>query len=133
MSDDYKVGYGRPPENTQFQPGHSGNSKGRPKGAKNLRTIVEQEAYDTITIKEGGKSRKVAKVGALIKVMLTKGIQGDTKAANIVLNLMGKHLPHDDPQAAELAPLTEDEHKVLYNHADFVALLEVMKDDDGKS
>lgn len=133
MSDDYKVGYGKPPENTQFKLGHSGNSKGRPKGAKNLKTIVQQEAYDTITIKEGGKSSKVAKVVALIKSMMAKGIQGDTKAANIALNLMDKFLPHDDPQAAEKAPLTEEELKILYNHADFIALLEVLQDDDGKS
>lgn len=29
--DDYKVGYGKPPKHSQFQPGESGN-KGRRKG-----------------------------------------------------------------------------------------------------
>jgi hypothetical protein len=133
MSDDYKVGYGKPPENTQFKPGHSGNSKGRPKGAKNLKTIVQQEAYDTITIKEGGKSSKVAKVVALIKSTMNKGIQGDPKAANTALNLMEKFLPHDDPQAAEQAPLTEDELSILHNRVDLLALLEGENDDDDKS
>ena len=28
---DYEVGYGKPPKNTQFQKGVSGNPKGRPK------------------------------------------------------------------------------------------------------
>jgi hypothetical protein len=133
MSDDYDVGYGKPPENTQFKPGHSGNSKGRPKGAKNLKTIVQQEAYDTITIKEGGKSSKVAKVVALIKSTMNKGIQGDPKAANTALNLIEKFLPHDDPQAAELAPLTEDELSILHNRVDLLALLEGENDDDDKS
>ena len=133
MSDDYKVGYGKPPENTQFKPGHSGNSKGRPKGAKNLKTIVQQEAYDTITIKEGGKSSKVPKVVALIKSTMAKGIQGDPKAANTTFNLIEKFLPHDDPQAAEQAPPTEEELSILHNRAKLLALLEGVNDDDGKS
>ena len=33
--DDDPVGYKTPPKNTQFQPGQSGNPKGRPKGTKN--------------------------------------------------------------------------------------------------
>jgi hypothetical protein len=33
---EYAVGYGRPPQHTQFQPGRSGNPKSRAKGSKNL-------------------------------------------------------------------------------------------------
>ena len=29
--DDYEVGYGKPPKNTQFRKGVSGNPRGRPK------------------------------------------------------------------------------------------------------
>jgi hypothetical protein len=29
--DDYVIGYGKPPKNSQFQNGISGNSRGRPK------------------------------------------------------------------------------------------------------
>jgi hypothetical protein len=38
MSEDYEVGYGKPPKHTQFQKGASGNAKGRLKGTKNLST-----------------------------------------------------------------------------------------------
>ncbi|MES2866703.1 MAG: DUF5681 domain-containing protein, partial [Actinomycetota bacterium] len=34
MSGDFKVGYAKPPVEHRFKKGHSGNSKGRPKGAK---------------------------------------------------------------------------------------------------
>ena len=32
MSDDFAVGYGKPPKKSQWKKGQSGNSKGRPKG-----------------------------------------------------------------------------------------------------
>ena len=36
MSDDYEVGYGKPPKDKQFKKGQSGNPKGRTKGTKNF-------------------------------------------------------------------------------------------------
>ena len=43
MSDDYEVGYKKPPIHTRFKPGVSGNPKGRPKGTKNLATDLAEE------------------------------------------------------------------------------------------
>lgn len=41
--DDGKVGYGKPPKNTRFKAGQSGNPKGRPKGQSNLTKLIELE------------------------------------------------------------------------------------------
>lgn len=124
MPDNYEVGYGKPPKKDRWKKGQSGNSKGRPKGVKNMETVVRQEAYSKIKIKEGGKTYELTKVEALMKRMMAKGIQGDNKAANIALALMEKHLPHVDPEAAARVPLTEEELKILSNHADFLEVLE---------
>ena len=46
--DDGKVGYGKPPINTRFKAGQSGNPKGRPKGKQNLTKLIELEVKRNI-------------------------------------------------------------------------------------
>jgi hypothetical protein len=128
MASEDDVGYGKPPKKSQFKSGQSGNPKGRPKGAKNIKTVVEQEAYSTITIKESGKTSKVTKLEALMKAMMAKGIQGDPKAAGMAWGLFKQYLDHEDPQAAEQAPPTEEELKILNNHAEFLGVLKKVHD-----
>lgn len=54
MSGDYEVGYGRPPKETQFKKGQSGNPKGRPKGSRNFKTYVQQVLNKPVKLKDGG-------------------------------------------------------------------------------
>jgi len=41
---DYEVGYGKPPRDTRFKEGQSGNPRGRPPGLKNLRFFADRAA-----------------------------------------------------------------------------------------
>ena len=75
-SADYEIGYGKPPKDTRFRKGQSGNPKGRPKGAKNkgagpmderLKEIILEEAYRTISVRDGQRDVKVPMAQAVIR------------------------------------------------------------------
>ena len=50
---EYKVGYCKPPLETRFPPGSSGNPRGRPSGRPSLKTMVESVAYRKVPIRQG--------------------------------------------------------------------------------
>ncbi len=77
---DYEVGYGRPPKRGRFKPGQSGNPKGRPRGRKNVHTILEETLYKPVTITENGRKRKVPAIEALFLSLLRKSLDGDMRA-----------------------------------------------------
>lgn len=105
MSEDYEVGYGKPPKAGQFKPGQSGNSKGRPKGAKDLKTDLLEELAEYVTLKEGGKTRRVTKQRAAIKTLVAKATHGDGRAVSQLINLSMKFaFDHvDDDETDELS------------------------------
>ncbi len=85
---DSEVGYGRPPKDTRFKPGQSGNPKGRRKLSKAPATLLEEALSALISVTEGGVTRSIELRQALFKSMLAKAIKGDTRAAALVIKLM---------------------------------------------
>ncbi len=112
MSEDYEVGYGKPPHHTQFQKGTSGNAKGRTKGAKNLKTDLVEELQEQVLIKEGGKRKAVSKQRAMIKSLMAMAVRGDTRAANLLLNMFIKLVP-DEVDEKETSDLTQTDLAIL--------------------
>ena len=80
------VGYGKPPRHGQFKPGKSGNPRGRPKGSKNLNTILHKELNTRVPVTENGRHKLISKGEAIVKQTVNKAISGDHKAAQMVLN-----------------------------------------------
>jgi len=91
---DYEVGYGKPPVASRFQPGQSGNPKGRPRGAKNranaipalneerMKIVVQEEAYRSISIRDGDRLVEIPMIQAVIRSVglnAAKGHQGSQK------------------------------------------------------
>jgi hypothetical protein len=86
MSDSYEVGYGKPPKDTQFKKGSSGNPKGRPKKALDFDHELLRESRSTVVINENGKRRRVSKHELAIKQLLNKAIGGNVPALRTYLD-----------------------------------------------
>lgn len=82
---EYVVGYAKPPTDTRFQPGQSGNTKGRPKGAKTFNMAIEAELDIRVPVKENGKKRTATKRAIIAKQLVNKSAQGDAKGISMLL------------------------------------------------
>lgn len=97
------IGYGKPPKKHQFKSGTSGNPKGRPKGAMSLKTALQRELEAKLVVKERGKAKKVSKLEALAKRLVTDALNGNPKALTELLRQVNLHLsdvPETDPGSA---------------------------------
>lgn len=76
---DYVVGRGKPPVHSQFQPGQSGNLRGRPKGAKDMHTLIEKELDERVTLTERGRQVSLSKRELIAKQAVNKAAAGDPR------------------------------------------------------
>ena len=76
MSKDYKIGFAKPPKNTQFKKGKSGNPKGRPRKSINTINFMEKEFQSEIQVKEGGNTTILTKQQAIIKQVINQAAKG---------------------------------------------------------
>jgi Family of unknown function (DUF5681) len=100
---DYKVGYGKPPKDSQFQKGQSGNPKGRSKNVRNLKTDLIKLLGQRISVREGDRKFKVSAQEGVLMALMSKSLKGDTKAITTLVNLLVRifGLEEEFPGAAD--------------------------------
>jgi hypothetical protein len=107
------VGYGRPPKNSRFKVGRSGNPKGRPKGSLNLATVLQRTLRETIVINENGRRRVVSKLEAAIAELVRKATSGDGQAIRYLCQLV---VSAEERSVVEpTKQLSETDQKVMAN------------------
>jgi hypothetical protein len=86
---EYKVGKYRPPVEKQYKPGQSGNPKGRPRGRRNTKTIIERVLEEPVSVRLGEKTRTLPMVEAILYAQAARAVQGDVRSAGFVFDLAG--------------------------------------------
>lgn len=86
----YETGYGKPPKEKQFKKGKSGNPSGRPKGARNLRTIVEEALGKEVQARHAGRPVKMTAFELMMASQVSKAAHGDVSAARLMIELAHK-------------------------------------------
>ena len=116
---DYEVGYKKPPGRTRFKKGQSGNPKGRPKGPKNLTTLIDRELNSKVIVREGGARQELSKREVVAKQLIKKALGGEDRSIATLIKLdeqleaefrANKAAGADAPPNA---PLAENDHAIL--------------------
>ena len=112
----YAVGYGRPPVESRFQPGTSGNPRGRRKGSKNLKTLIRKAMTASVSIHEGTKTRRVSKIEGVVLRQLQSALTGDDRSAMAVIKMAMQMGLLEEPanNAAEDTALSGADERILH-------------------
>lgn len=108
-TNDYEVGYCRPPKSTQFQKGRSPNKGGRPpkRGASKIAAAFRDMMEESVSLRlESGRAKKIAFSEALVMKTRQQAMKGDLKAQAMLYGLM-KHFGLMAPVVEQLS--AEDE------------------------
>jgi hypothetical protein len=109
----YDVGYAKPPKNTQFTKGRSGNPNGRPKGTKNkisqsrLEKIFTDEFYRMIKVNGENGPVQMPVVQAAARSIGVNAVKGDHRSQKLMLELarsvnVDEDTDGDGPQIIEI-------------------------------
>lgn len=108
-----RTGYGNPPNESRFKPGRSGNPKGRPRGARGWKKILEKVTSEMHTIMEGGKQQQRSTLDLVLLTLRNLAMDGNITAFRACHGLSTDHGPQevaaDHGYLVVPAPLTQEE------------------------
>ena len=109
----YEVGYGKPPCQTRFKKGHSGNPKGRTAGTKNLSTLLSEALNERVVVTQNGRRRKITKRKAIVTQLVNRSASADLPALKLVFDMVRDTEKRMDSAAPETASLSAEDEKVI--------------------
>lgn len=114
----YRVGYGRPPTQTQFKPGVSGNPKGRSKKAPSFSEVTEQVLNKKIEMRAGDQVLRMSNKEALIQSAIRQALAGKPRLLAVLPAIMRYESETQQGRPDATATLAADDEAIL---SDFLA------------
>src|SRR5437762_10513832 len=109
---DDEVGYSKPPRHSRFVKGQSGNPRGRPHGAKNLKTLLNKALSELVIVTENGGHRKISKREAIITQLVNRSAKADLKAIQILLAML-RDIEGHAADATDADGFTEADEQII--------------------
>lgn len=81
--DPYNVGFAKPPKNTRFKKGRSGNPYGRPRKKPDLYLELTEVLHENVTVTRDGQPEKVTVQEALLLRLRDQALQGEIWAGKL--------------------------------------------------
>ena len=112
---DYEIGRGKPPRHAGFQKGRSGNPKGRPKGSKNLATLLNQALDEKVYVTEDGRRRRITNRELVVKQLVNKSAAADLRAIKQLTDIVDdvERRTGASPAPPEPSELTATDREVV--------------------
>jgi hypothetical protein len=107
------VGYGKPPPHTRFKKGQSGNPRGRPAGAKNLKTLLTDALNEPVVVTENGGHRKITKREAIVTQLVNRSATADWRAIKILFDILRDIEVQTEAASPETPAFTAADEKVI--------------------
>ena len=105
QKEDYEVGYGKPPKNTRFRKGVSGNPEGRPKRPLDFHRELLRKARSLITITDGDRRVRITKLEGIALQVTNKALSGNNSS---VKNFVGYYQEAVEAEALSAAQKAKD-------------------------
>jgi hypothetical protein len=88
---DYEVGYGRPPRETRFRPGQSGNPTGSRKGNKTIGARLRALMNSKVRVTEHGRPRRISRLDVMLRQLTNDAMRGDQRALKLLMEFLHRY------------------------------------------
>lgn len=106
---DYEIGYGKPPPNSRFRPGQSGNPRGRPRKKTEDITLADILNEKQAITDRRGRTRCLCTRELIYRKLVQMALGGDKRAMQMVLSSANADGPEGEQVVMDyLAALSND-------------------------
>jgi hypothetical protein len=88
---DYEVGYGRPPRETRFRPGQSGNPTGSRKGSTTIGARLRELMNSKVKVAEHGRTRWISRLDVMLRQLTNDAMRGDQRALKLLMEFLHRY------------------------------------------